>query len=110
VEGFEKKLDALVEGAGGFLAPPSAEATISRVNGQANTLYQQVWQADAAPTSSQSQALAALAADNASVTKRWREFKGSDVAAMNRELRAAKLPELNLETNRHQEEIETNEE
>jgi photosystem II stability/assembly factor-like uncharacterized protein len=110
VEAFEKKLDALVGGAGGFFAPQSAEATLSRVNGQAGTLYGEVWQADAAPTSSQMQATTSLAADSASVLKRWREFKSSDLAAMNRELREAKLPEISLETGRHQEEIETNEE
>jgi hypothetical protein len=110
IEAFEKKLDALVGGGGGFFAPPSSEATLSRVNGQAGTLYQQVWQADAAPTSSQTQALTSLAADSANVLKRWREFKSSDLAAMNRQLREAKLPEISLELGRHQEEIETNEE
>ena len=62
---FEKKLNALLGGAGGFFAPPSQEVTLSRVNGQAGTLYQQVWQADAEPTSSQMEALATIERDSA---------------------------------------------
>jgi photosystem II stability/assembly factor-like uncharacterized protein len=110
VQALEKKLTVLDGASGGFFAPPSPEATLTRVNGQADTLYGEVWQADAAPTSSQTQALAALAADSASVLKRWQEFKSSDLSAMNRELREAKLPEISMDTDRHQEEIETNEE
>ena len=59
IEAFEKKLTALLGAPGGFFAPPSPEVTLSRLNGQAGTLYQQVWQVDAEPTSSQMEALAA---------------------------------------------------
>jgi photosystem II stability/assembly factor-like uncharacterized protein len=106
VEAFEKKLNALLGSAGGFLAPPSAEVTLSRVNGQAGTLYQQVWQADAAPTSSQTTAETKLAADSADVLKRWQELKNSDLPAVNKLLRDANIHELRLESSQPQDDAD----
>ena len=107
---FEKKLSALMGASGGFFAPPSPEITLARVSGQAGTLYQQVWQADAEPTSSQVEAVAAIEHDSADVLKRWSEFKSSDVPALNRVLREAKVPEIVLESNPHAEELGGDEE
>jgi len=78
VETFQKKLTALLGAAGGFFAPPSQEVTLGRVNGQAGTLYMQVWQADAEPTSAQLEGLSAMERDSADVMKRWNDFKNSD--------------------------------
>jgi hypothetical protein len=96
---FQKKLTALLGTPGGFLAPPSQEVTLGRLNGQAGTLYQQVWQADAEPTSSQMEALSATERESADVLKRWAEFKSGDMPALNRQLRESNIPEIQMESN-----------
>jgi hypothetical protein len=110
LQSLEKKLTALLGVPGGFFAPPSAEATLGRVNGQTGTLYQQVWQADAEPTSSQMEALASTEHDSADVLKRWNEFKNSDLPALNRQLRDSKAPEIQIESNIQREEPQGDEE
>jgi photosystem II stability/assembly factor-like uncharacterized protein len=110
IEGFQKKLTALCGTPIGFFTPPSAEITLARVHGQAATLYQQVWQADAAPTSPQTEALAAIVRDNAAAAKRWNDFKNSDVPALNRLLRDSNVPEIHLEEDVHQDEPQVEEE
>jgi photosystem II stability/assembly factor-like uncharacterized protein len=110
VESYEKKLDALIGNAGGFLAPPSPEANLNRVNGQAGTLYQQVWQADAAPTTSQMDARNAVVRDSAEVMKRWSDFKNTDLPALNRLLRDSQVPEIKLPQDTPPEDVEGDEE
>jgi hypothetical protein len=110
IEAFGKKLTALLGAPGGFFAPPSPEVTLGRVNGQAGTLYMQVWQADAEPTSSQTEAVAATEHDSADVLKRWIEFKNADLPGLNRLLRESKVPEVQLEADVHQEEPQVDEE
>ncbi len=110
LESLQKKLTALVGAAGGFFAPPSQEVTLGRVNGQASTLYIQVWQVDAEPTSSQVEAIAATEHDSADVMKRWTEFKNSDLPALNRLLRESKVPEIQIEADLHQDETQVDEE
>jgi photosystem II stability/assembly factor-like uncharacterized protein len=110
IEAFEKKLTALLGPPGGLFAPPSREATLGRVNGQASTLYMQVWQSDAEPTSSQLEALATTERDRSDVLKRWTEFKSADLPALNRWLREAKVPEVQPEADLHPEESQVDEE
>jgi len=110
VETFQKKLTDLLGTPGGFLAPPSEEITLIRVNGQADTLYAQVWQADAEPTAPQMGVLAATERDTADVLKRWKDFKNTDLPALNRVLRESKVPEVKLEADLHQEESQVDEE
>jgi hypothetical protein len=110
VESFQKKLTALLGATGGFFAPPSQEVTLGRVNGQASTLYIQVWQVDAEPTSSQVEAIAATEHDSADVMKRWTDFKNSDLPALNRLLRESKVPEIQIEADLHQDETQVDEE
>lgn len=110
VESFQKKLTALLGAAGGFFAPPSQEVTLGRVNGQAGTLYMQVWQADVEPTSAQLEALSATERDGADIMKRWNDFKNSDLPALNKMLRESKAPEVKLEADLHPEESQVDEE
>jgi photosystem II stability/assembly factor-like uncharacterized protein len=110
VESYEKKLDGLIGNAGGFLAPPSPEANLNRVSGQAGTLYQQVWQADAAPTTSQMDAMNAVVRDSAEVMKRWSDFKDTDLPALNRLLRDSQVPEITLPQDTPPEDVEGDEE
>jgi len=110
IEAFQKKLTDLLGTPGGFLAPPSQEVTLSRVNGQADTLYAQVWQADAEPTVVQMAVVVATERDSADVLKRWNDFKNTNLPALNRVLRESKIPEVKLEADLHQEESQVDEE
>ena len=110
MEKFQKKLAELLGTASGSPAPPPDQVTLAQVNAQAGTLYAQIWPADAEPTSSQMEAIAATQRGRETVMKRWDDFKAADVPALNRELQDAKLPELQLRSDLHQEESQTDEE
>ena len=110
VEEFEKKLTALMGAPGGFFAPPSKEITLSRVNGEASTLYQEVWQVDAEPTSAQLEAVSVVDRDREDVMKRWSAFKSADLPAMNRLLRESQVPEIKIEAEMKQDEPAVDEE
>jgi hypothetical protein len=110
IEAFQKKLMGLLGAAGGFFAPPSPDVTLSRVNGQAATLYGQMWQADAEPTTSQMEAAATVEHDSVDVEQRWNQFKSSDFPALNRLLREAKVPEIQIPADAHPEETQSDEE
>jgi photosystem II stability/assembly factor-like uncharacterized protein len=110
VQDFQKKLNGLMGAAGGFFSPPSAEVTLSRVNGQASMLYQQVWQADAEPTTTQSEALAAVEHDGIDVLERWRAFTTSDLPALNGALRDANSPEIHIDADAQANEPQSDEE
>ena len=73
------------------------EVTLNRVNGAVGQLYNQVDRADAAPTSTQTEATAAIAKELPAAMKKWAEFKSSDLAALNKQLRAANLSEIRVE-------------
>ncbi len=110
ITSFGKKLDGMVGAPAGFFAPPSAEVTLRRVNGSAGTLYQQVWGADAEPTAPQMQGLAKTERESGDVLKRWAEFKSTELAALNKVLHESKIPEIQVQSDIHVEEQETDEE
>jgi len=110
VENFQKKLGALVGAPGGFFAPPSAELTLSRLNGEAAGLYQQIWQVDAQPTTPQVEGAAVTDHDRADVMKRWNEFKSTELPALNKLLRQSQAPEIKLEADTRPEEPGADEE
>jgi len=110
LETLQKKLSSFLGAPGGFLAPPSDEVTLSRVNGQANTLYAQIWPVDAEPTFAQLEALKIIERDHADAMKRWNEFKASDLPALNRQLREAGLSEIHLQPAQPSEAPQTDEE
>ena len=110
VDSAEKKLESLLGAPGGFFAPPSKEVTLSRVNGEASTLYQQVWQPDAEPTAAQMQAITATHRDFTDVLQRWNDFKSSELPALNRVLKQSNIPEVDIHATLTQEQIEVDEE
>jgi len=107
---FQKKLTALLGVPGGFFSPPSPEPTLTRVSGEASTLYQQIWQSDAEPTSAQMEALGAADRSSSDLLKRWNEFKGADLPALNRQLRESQVPEVELQKDIDHDETELDEE
>ncbi|MGA8212157.1 MAG: glycoside hydrolase [Candidatus Sulfotelmatobacter sp.] len=110
VQAFQSKLTAVLGAPAGPAAPPSDEITLTRVDGQVAVLYGQVWQADAEPTAAQSEAVAATEHDASDVMKRWDALKTADLSALNRALREANLPEVQIESDPHREEAVMDEE
>jgi hypothetical protein len=100
---FQKKLDALLGAQGG--SPSSQETSLTRVSGDAGTLYQQIWTVDAEPTSSQIEALHTTEGASSELLKRWTEMKNSSVPELNRVLRESQAPEVRVED--HPAKIET---
>jgi hypothetical protein len=110
IEDAQKKLTALLGASRGPFAPPSQEPTLTRLNGAASSLYGEVWQADAEPTAAQLRALEATEHECTDMRKRWNEFKSSDLAALNRQLRQSKGQEITIEPDPHHEEPMSDEE
>jgi len=110
VADFEKKLTEITGAPGGFFAPPSQQPTLNRANGNAGTLYQQIWQVDAAPTSSQTEALASTEHATAAILKEWSAFEDRELPGLNRALREGHVPELHPESDFHQDEVDVDEE
>ena len=110
LQSLQTKLAALLEPSPGFAAPPADTVTLARVNGQVAALYGQVWQVDAEPTAAQSEASGNLEHDVSDAMKRWDDLKTTDLPALNRILRGAKLPEVQIESDSHREESAMDEE
>jgi photosystem II stability/assembly factor-like uncharacterized protein len=102
VQAFQTKLAGIL-GASPSPAAPATEITLTRVNGQVSILYGQIWQVDAEPTTSQSEAAAATEHDAADVMKRWEALRDSDLPALNKTLNGASLPELKIDADPHKE-------
>ena len=110
IDTFQKKLTALLGTPGGFFTAPSAEVTVNRVNGQAATLYQQIWPADAEPTLAQLEALASVERDSTDILKRWKDFTSLDLPTLNNLLRDSKAPEIHIDSDTRTNEPQVDEE
>ncbi|MFY9793210.1 MAG: hypothetical protein WAJ99_18670, partial [Candidatus Sulfotelmatobacter sp.] len=110
VQAFQNKLMALLGTPAGFLAPPANENTLTKTNSQIAVLYGEIWQADADPTASQSEAFAAIERDASDVMKRWDAFRTTDLPALNHSLGGANLPEIKIDTDAHKDEGNMDEE
>jgi photosystem II stability/assembly factor-like uncharacterized protein len=97
ISALQKKVRELLGAPGGFFAPPSAEATLTRVAGDIAGLYGLVGGADATPTAAAVSALAAAEQEFSGLTKRWEAVKSPDLAALNQQLSSAGLSQINLE-------------
>jgi len=96
IQTFAEKLRVVLDGPEKPV-PGAQAATLSRVNGAADTLYGQVDSADAAPTTAQATAAGSADHDASIVMKEWEKLKTSDLATLNAQLRDAHLPELKVE-------------
>jgi len=98
IKAFDQKATAILKGATPAVAGAAPEPTLTRENGAIGTLYDGVGQADAAPTAAQVTAVADTERDLSAAMKRWEDIKKSDLPALNRQLKGAKLPEIHLES------------
>jgi hypothetical protein len=110
IQAFDKKLTDLLGKPGGSFAPPSPEVTMNRLNSEASALYQQVWQADAEPTTSQIEALTATEHEAADLEKRWKDFTDTELPDLNRLLHDAKAPEIHPQIDSRHEDPQMDEE
>jgi len=97
VSAFDKKLTAILGGAGGqggSGARASPAPTLTRTSGMIGALYSEIDRADAAPTAAQLAAITALESDFTATRKLWQAFQASDLPALNRQLKSAGLAEL----------------
>jgi photosystem II stability/assembly factor-like uncharacterized protein len=95
---FDKKLFAILgaTGFGGFGAAPSPSPTLTRSSGATAALYSELDRSDAAPTAAQLAAIDASEKDWAAVLKLWQDFRSADLPALNRQLKSAGRPGLQL--------------
>jgi photosystem II stability/assembly factor-like uncharacterized protein len=106
LQAFQNKLASLLAGSPGS----SAEITLTRVNGEIQVLYGQVWQADAEPTAAQSVGTASSEREASNALKKWDALKTSDLSSLNQALRSANLPEVRVESDPHSDETEMEDE
>jgi photosystem II stability/assembly factor-like uncharacterized protein len=92
---LDKKIRAAL-GSSGMFGPAPAEPALTSVNGGASALYGAVDSADQAPTAPQTAAFTKIGRDYPVVMERWVRLKSSDMEALNRELKAANLTEIQL--------------
>jgi hypothetical protein len=90
VKAFQKRVSALLEG--GEAAPG-----LSDTNEAIYGLYTAVGQVDAAPTVAQSEAANALYKVTPGLVQQWQTIVTTDLPALNQQLKAAGLPEVNPE-------------
>ena len=102
---LRKKVTAVIGQTEGQTTNDPKALTLSRVSGGVAGLYDQLDRADAAPTPAQLKAAVQLAADFASAMKRWRIILDTDLPALNKQLRAANLPQIQVEPHPEAEEI-----
>lgn len=96
LEAMGKSLQAIAEG------KPSTPAAkgypgIDEISGEAGTLYGEVGQVDAAPTTAQQQATSHVADELKEAMERWDKIKAVDLPELNRKLNAAHLPPVRLD-------------
>jgi photosystem II stability/assembly factor-like uncharacterized protein len=96
LEKLDKEIGSLLNGADKSGAPDSVPG-LDDLAGEASSLYIQVGQSDAAPTSAQEQASAQLVRELTELLPAWDRLKTSSIPAANRQLENAHLPALSLD-------------
>ena len=96
LEKQDKEVEALLDGKEKS-ASSEGQPGLDDVTEEAAELYGQVGQVDAAPTVAQQNAGGHVGAEAREVLERWERLKNSSLPALNRKLREAGLPPINLE-------------
>ncbi len=104
IAALKQKGEAALGSSENTIGGVSTEPTLDHINGQTGELYGEIDRADAAPTPAQQKAAAEIERDAGAAIAHWKELMSRDLAALNRELRAAGLPEVHPEAKRPAEE------
>jgi len=99
VDELSEKLQALAGGAGpgaAAAAGASARPTIASVTGRLRTLFNLIEDVDVAPTPQVAAAVPIVSGESRTVQESWQGITAQDIPALNRELRAAGLPEITM--------------
>ncbi len=97
VEALEQNISAILGTTLDSASTASQNPGLVAANSTVTALYKEVEKADAAPTIAQAQAFAKVRDELATEVKRWESVKAKELPALNRQLRAAGLPELRLD-------------
>jgi photosystem II stability/assembly factor-like uncharacterized protein len=108
IKALDEKVGTILRGRTPAVAGAAPEPTFMHENTAVGTLYGSVGQSDAAPTAAQINAATDAEHNFSAVMKRWEEIKKTDLAALNRQLRGANLPEINLESKAQADETQAN--
>jgi len=96
VKALDEKIAVVLGKPAPTLGADEPELSLSRLNSRVGTLYGQVDQVDAIPTTAQTEAAAGTERDLSAVMKQWDELRSTDLVALNRQLHDANLPEVHL--------------
>ncbi len=96
IKALDQKVSVVLGKPAPMLGAVTPEISLSRLNSQVGTLYGEVDQVDATPTTPQTEASAGVERDLSAVMKQWDELKRADLAALNRRLHDANLPEVRV--------------
>jgi hypothetical protein len=80
----------------GMGIPGGPGATLAGASGRVRTLFNVIQNVDLAPTSQVIAAVPEVLQDSRGIQERWRTITSQEIAALNRELRTAGLPEIDL--------------
>jgi hypothetical protein len=96
IESFDKELAGVLNGGA---KPTGGEAVpgLDDVAGESAGIYEQIGQADAAPTAAQIKAASHTSEEVSEAVERWDKLKSSSLPDLNRKLQGAQLPVINLE-------------
>jgi photosystem II stability/assembly factor-like uncharacterized protein len=98
VNALDKKLEALAGGATRRPGPGTEPPTLGGLKTKFLTLFGVFQEADVAPSSQASAAVADLEKQLPPLMERWKAVQAQDIPTLNQQLKSANLPELKLET------------
>jgi hypothetical protein len=96
LEKQDKELGAVMDGKE-KTANSAGEPGLDDVSGEAARLYAEVGQVDAAPTAAQQNAGTHVSGEAREAVERWQQLKKTALPELNRKLRAAHMPTIDLE-------------
>jgi photosystem II stability/assembly factor-like uncharacterized protein len=99
VKELEKKVAALLQAPANSQGRGETKPTLTRVSGTIGNLYGAVGQADRTPTEAQANAIQETESEFSALIKQWGMLKSSDLPALNQQLHAAGLPEIQAQAN-----------
>ena len=109
VANLNEKLSSLLQGPSGSRAQGPAKPALTRISGAVSALYDEIDRADVAPTEAQANAVAEVDRGLSALIEQWQSIKSSDLPALNRQLKNAGKPEIQIGSIIFEQEIEGDE-